>query len=149
MEKQVVYFNGDGSDTLKKDRSVVFKKDVLQSILCRPEVKDKPVIVISEVGAMRRGKSYLLNYFLQYLRANGQSNWPDSKSIPGFISKKQTDRVTVGINFWSEVFALKLSSGVEVAVVIIDTQVKLVNSLATYNKRFLYSNLKIKNSFCI
>src|SRR4051794_26801211 len=41
--------------------------DVLASILLRPEVADRKVALISVSGAFRKGKSFLLNFFLRYL----------------------------------------------------------------------------------
>lgn len=46
-----------------------FKLDIeaLEEILCEDDVRDKPVVVLSVAGAFRKGKSFLLDFFLRYL----------------------------------------------------------------------------------
>ena len=39
----------------------------LQSVLNRPDVRQKKVVVVSVAGAFRKGKSFLLNFFIRYL----------------------------------------------------------------------------------
>ena len=41
--------------------------EALEDILFSDEVRDKPVVVLSVAGAFRKGKSFLLDYFLRYL----------------------------------------------------------------------------------
>lgn len=41
--------------------------EALEEILWDDEVRDKPVVVLSVAGAFRKGKSFLLDYFLRYL----------------------------------------------------------------------------------
>lgn len=47
----------------------VLKLDELEGILNSIEVRDRHVVVVSVAGALRQGKSFLLNYFLQFLNA--------------------------------------------------------------------------------
>lgn len=42
----------------------------LDEILLHPDVEDRQIVVISIVGAFRKGKSYFLNYCLRFLYAN-------------------------------------------------------------------------------
>lgn len=44
--------------------------ETLDLILLHPDVKDRQVVVISIVGAFRKGKSFFLNYCLRFLYAN-------------------------------------------------------------------------------
>ena len=44
-------------------------EDALNKILLHPKVRDRKVIVLSVAGAYRKGKSFLLDFFLRYLYA--------------------------------------------------------------------------------
>jgi len=101
-------------------------EDALKRVLCQKEIKDKPVCIVSVAGAFRKGKSFLLNFLLRFLRAKGSENWLRSsgdefESTEGFDWKGGSNRVTTGILMWSEVFTIETSEG-EVAVVLLDTQ---------------------------
>lgn len=39
----------------------------LTAILLQKDVKDREIVVISIAGAFRKGKSFMLNFFLKYL----------------------------------------------------------------------------------
>lgn len=43
--------------------------DVLKEILEADELRDHYAVVVSVTGALRTGKSFLLNFFLKYLNA--------------------------------------------------------------------------------
>lgn len=51
-------------------KALEFNKNELESLLLHPEVKDRKVVVLSIVGAFRKGKSYFLDYCLRYLYGN-------------------------------------------------------------------------------
>lgn len=54
----------------KEDHTFELDEEALASIVCNENVRDKPIAVISVAGAFRKGKSFLLDFFLRYLKAN-------------------------------------------------------------------------------
>ncbi|CAB4056163.1 ATL [Lepeophtheirus salmonis] len=66
------------------------------------KVKDRPVAVISVAGAFRKGKSFLLDFFLRYLSSNADEKWLDDNEEP------------LGGFHWR--------GGKEIAVLLMDTQ---------------------------
>ncbi|XP_075531975.1 atlastin-2-like [Dermacentor variabilis] len=107
-----------------EDNNFKLNVNELEAILLADNVKDLSVVVVSVAGAYRQGKSFLLNFFLQYLRNNGQSNWLRDMTYPfeGFEWKPGGDRHTTGILLWKEVFLMTKSDGEKVAVLLMDTQ---------------------------
>ena len=51
----------------KDDHSFELDEEALESVLLQPEIKNKKVAVVCVAGAFRKGKSFLLNFFLRYL----------------------------------------------------------------------------------
>jgi len=51
----------------KDDHTFELDEKALESILLDPRVRDKKVVVLSVAGAFRKGKSFLLDFFLRYL----------------------------------------------------------------------------------
>ena len=59
--------------------------DGLEGILNNEKAKDKPVVVISIAGDFRKGKSFMLNFFLRYLKAAEQGaskDWLSDQEQP-------------------------------------------------------------------
>lgn len=91
---------------LEKDNTFELDEDPLKRILLAERVKDKPVVVVSVAGASRMGKSFLLNFFVRYMRSSDKNNWLGDPSVPltGFSWSGGSDGNTRGIWIWDEVF---------------------------------------------
>ena len=50
--------------------SLEFNKAQLDGLLLHPEVKNRKIVVLSIVGAFRKGKSFFLDYCLRFLYSN-------------------------------------------------------------------------------
>lgn len=51
------------------NHSFVLELSELKKVLETDTIKDRHVVVVSIAGAFRKGKSFLLNFFLKYLEA--------------------------------------------------------------------------------
>ena len=49
------------------DHSFELDEEALAEILYQEEIKDRSVVVVSVAGAFRKGKSFLLDFFLRYM----------------------------------------------------------------------------------
>ena len=49
------------------DHTFTLDEEVLKELLLQDDIKDRPVVVLSVAGAFRKGKSFLLDFFLRYL----------------------------------------------------------------------------------
>lgn len=96
----------------------------LQQLLLADDVKNLPVVVVSIAGKFRQGKSFLLNFFLRYMRNRTQKDWMGDPNAPleGFSWRGGGKRETTGILMWNEVFVVTTNEGRKVAVIFLDTQ---------------------------
>lgn len=119
--KQIFVPNGTGQ--------YKFYEDVLQTIFSKSLDESRKIVSISVTGAFRTGKSFILNYFLRYLKAHyvwhDATNWLGDKNEPlqGFDWLASLDPVTNGIMIWPEIFLHDdLANDEKYAIVIMDTQ---------------------------
>ena len=56
------------------DHTFDLDEEKLEDILLQPEIQDKCVVVVSVAGAFRKGKSFLLDFFLRYLNVKVGTN---------------------------------------------------------------------------
>ncbi|VDN08324.1 unnamed protein product [Thelazia callipaeda] len=88
------------------------------------------IVIISIAGAFRKGKSFLLNVFLDYLYSlqksqqnNKSLEWLlDDSQLQGFHWKPGVKRDTTGIWIWGEPIMIEAGDGETYAVVLMDTQ---------------------------
>ncbi|KAL8564557.1 hypothetical protein ACOMHN_003315 [Nucella lapillus] len=106
------------------DHAFELDEERLEEILLRPDVRNKKVAVVSVAGAFRKGKSFLLDFFLRFLSANGSPDWlgNDDAPLEGFSWRGGSERDTTGILLWSEPFFCKMRNGEEIAILLMDTQ---------------------------
>lgn len=121
----------------EEENSFDFNEENLELILSKIPPNTK-VAVLSVVGAFRTGKSFLLTFFLRYLRhgdsADLSLDWmtenPNMDGVKdnmsnneGFVWQGGQERQTTGIWMWSEPFIHKVSGCPEnIAIVLMDTQ---------------------------
>lgn len=55
--------------TTTEDHKFELDEELLTQVLNRDEVKDRFVVVVSVAGAFRKGKSFLLDFFLRYMHS--------------------------------------------------------------------------------
>lgn len=108
---------------ISKNHKFQLDENALKLILFQENLKDCPLEIISISGAFRKGKSFLLNFILRYLEANGSANWMEDNDIPlkGFKWSGGSERTTNGIFMWSKAFFVP-HNGKKVAVLLMDTQ---------------------------
>ncbi|CAF0968670.1 unnamed protein product [Brachionus calyciflorus] len=110
---------------ITEDHRFKLNEENLQSILNNPKAKLKKVSIVSVAGAFRKGKSFLLDFFLRFLTRNGRDDWIGAEDEPltGFHWKGGSERDTTGILMWSEPFILRRNdTKEEIAVLLMDTQ---------------------------
>ncbi|XP_077972548.1 uncharacterized protein LOC144427343 [Styela clava] len=103
-----------------------FKLKIANLTAILEKLKCQDLAVVSMAGAYRTGKSFMLNFFIRYLRQRGWENkdWfgPDDMKIQdAFEWSRGADRHTLGIFVWPEIFYVK-KDGKQVGVLIVDTQ---------------------------
>uniref|UniRef100_A0A1I7YB13 GB1/RHD3-type G domain-containing protein n=1 Tax=Steinernema glaseri TaxID=37863 RepID=A0A1I7YB13_9BILA len=113
----------------------------LNSVLGHQAIANKKVVIISVAGAFRKGKSFLLNFFLEYLYSlqHAQQNdlnleWlSDDTQLHGFHWRAGAKRDTAGIWMWGEPIMIEAGNGEKYAVVLMDTQGTFDNQ-STYSQ---------------
>lgn len=53
-----------------KEKKLLFDKTELDEIFLQPEIKARKIVVVSIIGAFRKGKSFFLDYCLRFMYAN-------------------------------------------------------------------------------
>ncbi|KAL3124187.1 hypothetical protein niasHT_004776 [Heterodera trifolii] len=107
-------------------------KGGLNAVLGHSSIANRKIVVISMAGAYRKGKSLLLNFFLDYLykmqytQKNQElelEEWiTDDDTVEGFLYKSGQKRCTAGIWIWAEPILIDTPNGERYAVLLMDTQ---------------------------
>ncbi|XP_072929621.1 atlastin-like isoform X2 [Epargyreus clarus] len=111
------------------EHTFTLDEEALAALLLREDVRDRSAVVISVAGAFRKGKSFLLDFFLRYMHhkygsGGGGGEWLGAENEPlhGFSWRGGSERDTTGILMWSEIFKATLEDGEKVAIILLDTQ---------------------------
>uniref|UniRef100_T1IGX9 GB1/RHD3-type G domain-containing protein n=1 Tax=Strigamia maritima TaxID=126957 RepID=T1IGX9_STRMM len=86
---------------------LTLNSDILQRILTHKNVSKLKVAIISIAGPFRKGKSFLLNFFIRYLRRNCSPDWLTvdlDEDMQGFHWMEGADADTRGVWLWPEPF---------------------------------------------
>lgn len=112
-----------------KDHTFSLDDEALSKVLMKDEIKDRYVVVVSVAGAFRKGKSFVLDFFLRYMKSkyvmkDNKGDWLGPQDVPldGFSWRGGSERDTTGILMWSEIFLSELATGEKVAIILLDTQ---------------------------
>ncbi|XP_075976660.1 atlastin-3-like [Anticarsia gemmatalis] len=104
-------------------------EEALASVLLRADVRSLPVVVVSVAGAYRGGKSFILGFFLRYLKAprasqlSGEWLGSEDEALEGFDWRGGGESNTKGIHLWPEPIIVTIDrTGEKVAVLLMDTQ---------------------------
>ncbi|XP_065575255.1 atlastin-2-like isoform X2 [Artemia franciscana] len=98
---------------VNEDHTFSLDEEALAEVLNQEYCRDKPLAIISVAGAFRKGKSFLLDFMLRYLKRQGCEGWlgPEDAPLTGFKWRGGCERETTGIMVWSEVFMIETPGG--------------------------------------
>lgn len=130
----------------KKSNGLELDIQALQDICLSEKCRERPLCVVSIAGDFRKGKSFMLNFFLRYLyHVSKKQQQQESDDVGSKVKEKITDLdrdwlgdsqeklkgfswrggskpETTGILIWNDPIIIKRPNGQEVAVLLMDTQ---------------------------
>jgi len=122
----------------KKSNGLELNIDALAEICLNEKCRERPLCVVSIAGDFRKGKSFMLNFFLRYLyhvsekqQQQGEAsseiddkNWlgDPNAELQGFSWRGGSKPETTGILVWNDPIVIRMHNGEEVAVLLMDTQ---------------------------
>uniref|UniRef100_A0A0A9XY37 Atlastin n=1 Tax=Lygus hesperus TaxID=30085 RepID=A0A0A9XY37_LYGHE len=145
IESEKVLMESGGASTMESggavpiiitqpDHKFELDAEALERLLLQDDIKDRTVVVVSVAGAFRKGKSFILDFFLRYMNFKYASedviaddadfDWmgKDDQPLEGFSWRGGSERDTTGILMWSKIFLTTLKNGEKVAIILLDTQ---------------------------
>lgn len=101
---------------ITEDHKFVLDEKNLKDILYHRRAQGKKVALVSIAGDFRKGKSFMLDFFLRYLRSKDKKDWlgKENEPLKGFDWRGGAGRHTTGMLMWSEPFIVPMANGEEV-----------------------------------
>ncbi|CAF3320364.1 unnamed protein product [Rotaria socialis] len=123
------------------DHKFVLDEKKLKQILFHKRALGKKISLVSIAGDFRKGKSFMLDFFLRYLRAKDHTDWigREDEPLKGFDWRGGATRHTTGMIMWSEPFLLSLPNGEEIAVFLMDTQGTFDSNSTVFENAFIFA----------
>lgn len=117
----------------KKNDGIDLDIEALANICLNEKCRDRPICVVSIAGDYRKGKSFMLNFFLRYLYYVSEKQKSDEpierdwlgkadEELRGFTWRGGQNPETTGILIWDDPIVIRRKGGEEVAVLLMDTQ---------------------------
>jgi atlastin len=103
------------------------------------KAKNHGIAIYSLSGTHRSGKSFMLQFFLKYLKSKGQKDWIKQELQSSFPYRGGSKRVTIGLWMWSEPFILKREDGTEVYIFLIDNEGLFNNQTTMQENVYLFA----------
>ena len=141
--------------------NLILNEKLLQSITNKNNCDKIPVAVISIIGPQRSGKSFLLNFILQYFQQQQLEpplddnikltpSWmKDLSPESGFHFAAGLEPDTKGIFLWSEPIITKDKDGNKVALLIMDAQGLYDKNTSSVGNKLLCSVVSLLSSIVI
>jgi len=130
---------------ISQDGHFLFNTDAFVSVL--EKVGSRPFVLYSINGRSRDGKSYVLNHFLRFFKRTDE-NWFSSQLPQEFIWRGGRERVTSGINLWSEPF-FETRNGREIGILLMDCQGLFDDQTTPQQNAIIYSLSNLLSSVMI
>ncbi|CAF1261908.1 unnamed protein product [Rotaria magnacalcarata] len=127
--------------SITEDHKFVLDEKKLKQILFHKRALGKKISLVSIAGDFRKGKSFMLDFFLRYLRAKDHKDWigREDEPLKGFDWRGGATRHTTGMIMWSEPFLLSLPTGEEIAVFLMDTQGTFDSNSTVFENAFIFA----------
>ncbi|CAF1236191.1 unnamed protein product [Rotaria sp. Silwood1] len=127
--------------SITEDHKFELDEKKLKQILFHRRAIGKKISLVSIAGDFRKGKSFLLDFFLRYLRAQNNIEWigKENEPLKGFDWRGGATRHTTGMIMWSEPFLLSLPDGEEVAIFLMDTQGTFDSNSTVFENAFIFA----------